>query len=98
MCFRAVSGLNDFSVATAEGWQSLKNILNNLSIDVDEKRNILDRIEDSCLYLKASYSIRCNNTSECTRHCPVFALSHSNQKEFYESCSHQHTAYCKGNH
>lgn len=97
MCFRAISGLDDFSVAAAEGWLLLKNISNNLSIDADKKRNILDRIEESCLYLKASYSIRCSNTSECSSHCPIFALSHPNQKEFFETCSHQHNVYCKGN-
>lgn len=88
--------MDDFAKAAAEGWESLTNLLSSLSIDEKEKSSLLDRIENSCLYLKTSYSLRCTNNNECPTHCTVFALSQATSQEFRETCKHKHDNYCAG--
>ena len=88
--------MDDFAKAAADGWEALKSLLPNLHIDEKEKSSLEDRIENSCLYLKTSYSIHCTNDNECASHCTVFALSQLNTQDFYETCQHEHDNYCAG--
>ncbi|CAF3133837.1 unnamed protein product [Rotaria sp. Silwood2] len=92
---KAISGMDDFAKAAADGWEALTNLLPNLRIEKEEKQNLLNCIENSSLYLKSSYSTHCNNNSECATHCTVFALSQATNPEFFEMCKHKHDTYCK---
>lgn len=88
--------MDDFAKAAAEGWEALTDLLPNLSLDGKEKSSLENRIENSCLYLKTSYSTHCTNDSECASHCTVFALSQANTQEFHEKCEHEHENYYAG--
>jgi hypothetical protein len=93
---RAISGMDDFAKAAAEGWESFINLVQNLVLPDKEKTNLLARIENCCLYLKTSYPLHCTNNSECESHCTVFALSDAKNPEFFQTCTHDHNTYCKG--
>ena len=57
--------MDDFAKAAAESWEALINIISNFRIQEKEKQNIRSEIEKCSLYLKTSYALHCNSSSEC---------------------------------
>lgn len=52
-------------------------------------------MRDSKKYLKTQYKVHCRESSSSADHCYTYALSDEKEKNFQESCDHEHNSVCR---
>ncbi|CAF1119387.1 unnamed protein product [Didymodactylos carnosus] len=68
--------------------------LNDLTMDINNKRSILDNIKRARMYLKSDYRVHVSKSSTVADHCANFALSCPKDKDYQQKCDHNHDDIC----
>lgn len=93
---KVVSGVDEFVKAASEGWEALKNTIQQLPIAPSAKKEFNIMLEDSRMYLKAKYTGHCGEREQTVTHCTIYGLSDGNNPCFSQSCDHTHDLSCDG--
>lgn len=91
---KALQGLNNFVADGAAAFEGLKNMVENLSIDVHEKTQLITNLQRAKQYLKSDFKLHVNRSSQVPDHCVIFALSERHSQFYSSSCDHSHDKVC----
>ena len=91
---KALQGLNNFVADGAAAFEGLKNMVENLSIDVHEKTQLITNLQRAKQYLKSDFKLHVNRSSQVPDHCVIFALSERHSQFYSSSCDHNHDKVC----
>jgi len=93
---KVVSGVDDFVKDASEGWENLKNLIQQLPISRSDKNELDIKLENSKMYLKIKYASHCDENEQSPTHCTIHALSDTNDSSYSQSCDHKHEEFCEG--
>lgn len=94
---KSLQGLDFYSWAGSEGFDTLINIaktLSKLNNDEDWGNHIIRRLKESKQYLKMDYRSHLKLNSRIADHCIIFALSDHKDGSFRERSEHEHDLHC----
>ncbi|CAF1206742.1 unnamed protein product [Adineta ricciae] len=91
---KSLQGLNNFVADGIAAFEDLKIIIQNLSIDSDEKIRLAKAVQRAKQYLKSDFKLHVRQSSSVADHCIPFSLSERNSTFFSSSCNHHHDDIC----
>ena len=91
-----ISGIDDFVKAASESWDLLKQIILQLPISSEDKKQFNILLEKNKLYLKSTYRHHCSENEQTTSHCTCYSLSQPNNSFYSHKCNHTHEMFCTG--
>ncbi|CAF0879942.1 unnamed protein product [Didymodactylos carnosus] len=69
-------------------------MVNDLSLDSDSKKILVDDVKRGRMYLKTDYKVHVQKSSTMADHCINYALSQSNDTDYAKKCDHRHDDVC----
>lgn len=91
---KSLQGLNNFVADGVAAFEGLKSLIENLSIDGQEKTRLNTSLQRAKQYFKSDFKLHVNRSSHIPDHCILFALSEKNSKFYSSSCDHEHDEIC----
>jgi hypothetical protein len=91
---KALQGLNNFAADGAAAFESLKNMVEALSIDGQEKTRLITALRSAKQYLKSDFKLHVSRSSNIADHCIMFSLSERHSQFYSSPCDHNHDEIC----
>ena len=95
---KALKGLDDVAVDGRAAFETLERVgeePQKAGASPEWGDNIKEKLSQAKRYLKTDYKVHCKEeSSPCTDHCRVFALSDANDETFKKECDHPHSLQC----
>ncbi|CAF1494038.1 unnamed protein product [Didymodactylos carnosus] len=89
----SLQGVNYFAANASLAFDNLIDMVNDLSLDSDSKKILVDDVKRGRMYLKTDYKVHVQKSSTIADHCINYTLSQSNDTGYAEKCDHRHDVY-----
>lgn len=91
-------GLDNITAEGVEGYTELHRLIDKLKdlglMSLDVHSEISTKLTASRIYMKTDYKLHVEQSSLCADHCIDWSLSDPSNRDFQNTCLHQHTLKC----
>ena len=91
---KSLQGINYFAADAGEAFDSIEKLIDELHLDITKHRRLIENLKRGRQYLKSDYKVHISKSSTVGDHCATFALSDKSDKDFRQTCDHQHNDIC----
>ena len=92
---KSLQGINYFAADAGDAFDSIEKLIDELYFGLTKHRRLLENLKRRRQYLKSDYKVHVSKLSTVGDHCATFALSDKLDKDFRQSCDHEHNDTCE---